>query len=102
MIYDLHKPEAKRAVAEGRAVKIDRSTEFGNPFYPKDHSDEARVACVAKFRAWFYKPEQKAFREMVGELLRDVDFACWCRAGQMCHGRVYEDFFIQLRDNPPS
>lgn len=72
------------------AVKIDRSTRFGNPFRVGDDGDAA--ACQALYRDLLAKgvrrgakasvDAQKRAREAAlesGEELRGKDLACWCR-----------------------
>jgi hypothetical protein len=82
------------------AVKVDRSTKWGNPF----RSDQptmavlntgARTAAEA-FRFWLESrpgladaaPERrKAILDSLHEL-RGKDLACWCRPGEPCHADV--------------
>lgn len=65
------------------AVKVDRSTKFGNPFA----YDDKREA-VAMFRSAL--PELVFFQ--IGEAnvlaLRGKNLACWCKPGDPCHADV--------------
>jgi hypothetical protein len=85
------------------AIKVDRSTRFGNPFRAdnpsavawKAYGAGARTAADA-FRLWMqphpaladFRPEQRA--EIVSALpdLRGRDLACWCKPGADCHADV--------------
>lgn len=89
------------------AVKVDRSTRWGNPFtvaqcreagFPG--SDEQLAArCVEAFRVWLGPmwrnnwdgPESEAARAKILNNIRDLrgkDLACWCKPGSPCHADV--------------
>jgi hypothetical protein len=82
------------------AVKVDRSTKWGNPFRADRPPPEALVpggpATTAEaFRWWLegrafadHLPERRqAILAGLGEL-RGRDLACWCRPGDDCHADV--------------
>ena len=90
------------------AVKVDRSTRWGNPF----RVDECRAAgfngtdeeiaarCVAAFEVWlgptYWRanwdgPESETARRAILvslPSLRGKDLACWCALDQPCHADV--------------
>lgn len=87
------------------AVKVDRSTKFGNPFDWAEAqaewggtADEARTAVVGIFRDWLTMNEPERFSAALRPArvavlaaipdLRGKTLACWCRADQSCHGDV--------------
>jgi hypothetical protein len=79
-----HKPDG--------AVKVDRSTAFGNPFRPILISPEA---CVRSFRSWLLDDSGRLGHEerrakLLARLpeLRGKDLACWCKPGAACHADV--------------
>jgi hypothetical protein len=81
------------------AVKVDRSTKWGNPFRADRPPPEeiAQLSCTAAdaFRWWLeggvlghYHPERRqAILDGLGDL-RGRDLACWCRPGADCHADV--------------
>jgi hypothetical protein len=82
------------------AVKVDRSTRWGNPFVVG--KDGAVASCVARFRKLLWDGEVPLDRcADVLELqdrrtyilrhidqLRGHDLACWCPLDQPCHADV--------------
>lgn len=83
-------------------VKVDRSTQFGNPFtvagarsagYLGSDLELARM-CVAEFRGWLDgrvvngDPQRRLALLADIEKLRGKNLACWCREGAVCHGDV--------------
>lgn len=68
------------------AVRVDRTTRWGNPFHIG--RDGTRDDVIAKYRAWLWT-ELRARRIAVDDLaaLHGCDLACWC-APQACHGDV--------------
>jgi hypothetical protein len=82
------------------AVKVDRSTPFGNPFKVGIHGDAA--ACTERFRALMRGgismfPPCPSFLEQAAAMdilrarlpqLRGKTLACWCRLGEPCHADV--------------
>lgn len=69
------------AEAEDRLVRIDRRSDFGNPFIIPDDGDRGEV--IAKFEK-FYWPHKPTLLEQVPNLTGKV-LACWCHP-QPCHG----------------
>lgn len=91
------------------AVKVDRTTAFGNPWTVKEAMESglfepSKVAevCVNCFRAWLgphglkidefpiyrvLKDKRKAILARLPEL-RGKDLACWCKPGAPCHADV--------------
>jgi hypothetical protein len=61
------------------AVKVDRSTKYGNPF-PVIDGD--RATAVQRFRAWLPTTGLDL------EPLRGKDLACWCPLHLECHADV--------------
>lgn len=80
------------------AVKVDRSTPWGNPFIVGKHGTQAR--CVELYQALMAGylclglnncDEQQAARAHVEahrHELRGKPLACWCRPGTPCHADV--------------
>jgi hypothetical protein len=87
------------------AVKVDRTTRWGNPFHQDAcGSVERAVAC---HRAWLLgdaaalkrlgcpPPPRGAERPSLEEIRRELrgkDLACWCKPGTPCHG----DLLVEL------
>ena len=97
------------------AVKVDRSTRWGNPFRVDDcrkagyRGTDEQIAerCVGAFEAWlgpFWRtnwdgPESDAARTRILEgieQLRGRDLACWCKLDQPCHA----DVLLRLANAP--
>lgn len=75
-------------VARHRAdVMIDRSDEFGNPFYIGPDGD--RAAVVAKFRDYVLR-RMKSDRAWAARVraMKGKRLGCWCKPKE-CHGDVY-------------
>lgn len=80
------------------AVKVDRSTIWGNPWPigevgPLDRTAPDAEGAVGFFRAMFDDHEMRwaakyPDREEVRAALRGKDLACWCRPGTPCHADV--------------
>lgn len=79
------------------AVKVDRTTAFGNPFRVGDQHVPDAAAAVRMFRARlpgaeFYQPPHpdSYMGRLIARLpeLRGRDLACWCRPGDPCHADV--------------
>lgn len=85
------------------AVKVDRSTVWGNPFLASEPTQEMRASgartAAEAFRLWL--EGHAALRKVVphrrvlimsrlGEL-RGKPLACWCRPGAPCHADVLLD-----------
>jgi len=71
------------AQATGRFVRIDRETEWGNPFETPDDGDRPTV--VENYEH-HYLPHKPSLLRRVG-LLRGQALGCWC-APALCHGDV--------------
>jgi hypothetical protein len=69
------------AEGEGRLVRIDRQSAFGNPFIIPDDGERPEV--VAKFTK-FYWPHKTGLINQVSDLAGKV-LACWCYPEE-CHG----------------
>jgi len=69
-----------RAKAEGKFVRIDRRSRWGNPFVVG--KDGTRDEVCAKHAAWILT--QPRLMESIGELRGKV-LGCWC-APERCHG----------------
>lgn len=78
-VYSMRRGAAKPPAG---AVRCDRKSPYGNPFVMGPDGD--RAAVLAKHEAWFFAPEQAAFREQVRRELRGRDLKCWC-APEGCH-----------------
>ena len=74
------------ASAEGRLVRIDRRTEWGNPFEMSVDGDRAEV--VDKFTR-FYLPHKRGLLAKI-PTLRGKVLACWCHPDR-CHGHTIAD-----------
>jgi len=74
------------AEAEGRFVRIDRKTEWGNPFEIPD--DGTRAEVVAKFTK-YYLPHKPGLLTKIPSLRGEV-LGCWCHPEE-CHGHVIAD-----------
>lgn len=66
-------------------VKVDRSTEFSNPFVvgeaPWGREPFTAETAIAAFRAW-------APTNLALEKLRGKNLACWCKPNDPCHADV--------------
>ena len=90
------------------AVKVDRSTKWGNPFIIGEDGD--RAECVALFlgllrdgaapsrRSADYpkRLDHRAYILAHINQLRGLDLACWCALDQPCHA----DALLQLANAP--
>jgi hypothetical protein len=82
------------------AVKVDRSTLYGNPFR-SDRPNEAAIAAGARtaadaYRIWLtdgsalshlYPELRRSILDKIGRL-KGHSLACWCRPGDPCHADV--------------
>ncbi len=98
------------------AVKIDRSTAWGNhfrvvrsgqlaqaapgkPWAVKSPTGvwfaetrlEAQTLAVAFFRHWINRPENATARARAALRFRTARPACWCALDEPCHGDVYRE-----------
>lgn len=68
-------------------VKVDRTSDFGNPF--RVGPDGNAAECVEKYRAMidgniFSFPT----KDDIKNELRGKHLGCWCKIGAPCHGTV--------------
>lgn len=68
------------------AVKVDRSTPYGNPFVMKEESDRDRVCDL--FDNWVRLPNQTGLRTQAKRELKGKDLLCWC-APARCHAETW-------------
>lgn len=112
-----------RATNSLEAVKIDRSTGFGNPFpiakgtkttmgvtsqvyqvgtwegpamWFRDTKEEAAVLSVQAFSSWITHPPQEQLLEKFKAALRGKNLACWCKPNDPCHA----DVLLELANKP--
>ncbi len=89
------------------AVKVDRSTIYGNPFYVGQDGDAAE--CVRRYRQFLMgaavMPSTSAGRHRASghplmprlrHDLRGKPLACWCALGAPCHA----DVLLELANAP--
>lgn len=80
------------------AVKVDRSTKWGNPFKVGQSLDlltrPSAVMAVESFRNTVLAGRWGLLDFTGSELaqLRGKDLACWCRPGEPCHADVLIEF----------
>ena len=67
------------------AVRVDRRTDFGNPFIIG--RDGTREEVIDKYEEWIWQPEQAALRRRIMWELQDKDLLCWC-APEECHADI--------------
>lgn len=87
-------------------VKVDRSTAWGNPWPVGERGPLDRIArdaegAVGFFRAMFTDAQMgRAARypdaNMVREMLRGKNLACWCPKGSPCHA----DVLLEIANRP--
>jgi len=65
-------------------VKVDRTTQWGNPF-----KGESREVLVKRFQEWISRPEQREFVENARVELEGKNLACWCPLDGPCHAEVW-------------
>lgn len=82
-----HERVARWAEQQDRFVKIDRRTDWGNPFEIPDDGDRGVV--IAKYEQ-HYLPHKTALRGRLNEL-QGKALACWC-APEPCHGDVLKQW----------
>lgn len=71
------------------AVKVDRSTPWGNPYQAGNDGDGDRQKLVNLFRAHLDRPENAVLRERGIASLRGKTLACWCALEGPCHADVW-------------
>lgn len=67
-------------------VKVDRTTDWGNPYLPPTKDDNGRTAAVEGFRR--YCPPDSELALAARRILRGKNLACWCPIGSPCHADV--------------
>lgn len=83
------------------AVKVDRTTPFGNPWTVPGDFGKPEYA-VRRFRASLESTSPPHPESYMGLLraalptLKGKDLACWCRPGQPCHA----DVLLELANRP--
>jgi hypothetical protein len=76
--------EASLALNGLPAVKVDRTTKWGNPHGDRESGRSWRSAAVEAFRLEnYYRRPSSEFAELTGKNL-----ACWCTLGEPCHADV--------------
>lgn len=101
--------EASRAANGLEAVKVDRTTKWGNPF--KVGEDGTTAECVDLYRALLagylcltskasIELQTKSHAVVAAYIadLRGKNLACWCRKDRECHADVLLE--IANRDEP--
>lgn len=83
------------------AVKVDRSTNWGNPYAARDYGGNCSAQLLVDlFRDMVTKaPDGKG--QMIREelhKLRGKDLACWCPLDQPCHA----DVLLELANKEPT
>lgn len=88
------------------AVKVDRSTKWGNPFKVGDPASgmtrgpviRSNAMAVELFRAAILARRWGLVDFGPGEIaqLRGHDLACWCKLGEPCHA----DVLLELANRP--
>jgi len=81
------------AEANDRFVRIDRKTDWGNPFEMPDDGDRAHV--VAKFSK-FYLPNKDQLLARI-PTLRGKVLGCWCHPEE-CHGHIIAEIVNRQAD----
>lgn len=86
--YDVYIGRISSAADDG---PLSGAGKFGNPF-PLAQCGGDRVACLAKYRNYFYKrmDTDKQFRKDI-EALKGKTLGCFC-APQLCHGHVIAEW----------
>lgn len=80
------------------AVKVDRSTRWGNPWRACHPGPDGRIppdaeGATGMFRDALSDPERRAMAaypsdDEIRRHLRGRNLACWCRPGSPCHADV--------------
>lgn len=94
--------EASLAINGRQAVKVDRTSRWGNPYKVGETKYEARTAieCVAMFRAAMLRSQSiptkngsgtstAVLRAEARSELAGKNIACWCDPKSPCHGDVW-------------
>ncbi len=65
------------------AVKVDRSTRFGNP-YKVGACARDQAHAVELYRDWLHSEAGERLLALAKERLTGKDLACWCKPGTPC------------------
>ncbi|MFI5892135.1 DUF4326 domain-containing protein [Actinoplanes sp. NPDC051513] len=68
------------------AIRVDRSTRWGNPFSIKEYG--SRAAAVDAYREAFEAGTLAVTVEEIRENLAGHDLACWCPLDGPCHADI--------------
>lgn len=80
---------ASAAVNGLPAVKVDRSTRWGNPFRVGDPGVPDAKTAVARYREWLATTLSGLHtKRLARERLRGRNLGCWCAPGAPCHADV--------------
>lgn len=92
-------------------VKVDRSTQWGNPFTIAAYRESGRTGsketaaqvCVEAYRAWLQGEHHWAHGGALPKRpdlrgLKGKNLACWCKPGETCHA----DVLLELANGPTS
>lgn len=72
------------------AAYCGRPSPYGNPFIVGSHGD--RKLSIARFRAYWYAPENELLRQQAArELLHKEWLLCWCKPAD-CHVDVIAEY----------
>lgn len=84
------------------AVKVDRSTRWGNPFRVNDtpgrHGIQNASEAVELYREWLLGHPNSGGPSLLGDARRELrgkDLACWCKPDDPCHADVLLDLVNQ-------
>lgn len=91
------------------AVKVDRSTQWGNPFRVGMLGVPDATTAVARFRRLLSRPDLEADHqrfhltpERIRADLAGKSLACWCRPGEPCHADVLLAIANESRSSDPA
>jgi hypothetical protein len=75
------------------ARKVDRTTEFGNPFRVTKGGIKTAAEAVAAFRELVMGDTKRGrrWRAHIRAELAGVNPSCWCKSGAPCHGQIILD-----------
>lgn len=70
-------------------VKVDRTTNWGNPYAARDYGNSPASLLVEMFRDFMRSdaPHARTMRERF-DRIRGKNLACWCPLDQPCHADV--------------
>lgn len=77
-------------------VRIDRDTDWGNPFRMKGKDSAARALACQKFRRWWYQNKQKPLRKRARRELKDKVLLCHCHP-LPCHGLTIATYIEMMK-----